>query len=171
MRPALAFAVLALCGCDWSLHRMQEQPKCAAFASGACAAIAPPAGAVELGDVSLAPPPRPATTRAELMRGEDRFERFCAPCHGLAGDGDSAVARAMARRKPPSLVDATVRAFPDTRIETAISHGYGLMPAYAGELVPRDRWAIVDYVRALQSRDVAIDSLTPQQQEAAPWLH
>lgn len=171
MRAAyVSIVVVAVTGCDWSLHRMQDQPRCEWYEGGDCAEQAPPVGAVEL-HAPLAEAPRPPRTRAELMRGEDRFDRFCAPCHGLAGDGDSAVARAMSLRKPPSLVDATVAKFADVRIESVIANGYGLMPSYAGALAPIDRWAIVDYVRALQGRVVATDALTPDDKQEAPsWL-
>ena len=85
-----------------------------------------------------------------LARGRDRFDVFCAACHGLRGDGVSEVARHMELRKPPSLLEDLVRAFPPGRIFQVISLGYGLMPSYAAELPINDRWAIVAYLRALQ---------------------
>ncbi len=173
---AIVFAVThAGAGCDWSLHRMQDQPRCAshratALLEGGACDLEPPVGAVELGDAGSAVP-RPPRSLAELDRGADRFARFCAPCHGDAGDGDSAISRAMTLRRPPTLIDATVTGFSDERVFAVITEGYGVMPRYAGELVPADRWAIVDYVRALQHRVVALDALTPAQRaEAMRWL-
>ena len=87
---------------------------------------------------------------ALLGRGRDRFDVFCAACHGLRGDGASEVARHMELRKPPSLLEDPVRAFPPGRVFQVISLGYGLMPSYAAELPLNDRWAIVAYLRALQ---------------------
>jgi mono/diheme cytochrome c family protein len=92
-------------------------------------------------------------TRDLLLRGKSRFEVTCAACHGLLGDGDSIVASNMALRRPPSLHlrrDRSDRYFYDV-----ISEGYGLMPSYAGTLSPRDRWAVVAYVRALQLSQAA----------------
>jgi hypothetical protein len=165
-----ALLVVALAGgCDWSLHRMQEQPRCqtdTAFGGAACN-LQPPEGVVSIEPV-LAPPP---VDLALLARGRDRFERFCAPCHGVAADGDSYIARAMTLRKPPSLVDASARSLPDDRILTVIEHGYGLMPEYASALPARDRYAILHFVRAIQQRDVPLDQLpAAQQKEARPWL-
>ena len=51
-------------------------------------------------------------TRELMNRGRDRFEIFCAPCHGVRGDGDSAAAARMELRRPPSLIG---RARPPSR--------------------------------------------------------
>jgi hypothetical protein len=161
--------VLAVTGCDWSLHRMQEQPRCqvdTAFGGAACNRL-PPEGVVP----AETPQPLPPVDRALLARGRDRFERFCAPCHGVEADGNSYIARAMTLRRPPSLVDAAARSLPDDRVLFVMEHGYGLMPEYASALPARDRFAILQFVRALQGRDVPLDQLPlAQQQEARPWL-
>ena len=162
-------ALLLVAGCDWSLHRMQEQPKCTTYGSldgHACAAL-PPEGTVSVDE----PPQPPPLTKQLVLRGRDRFERFCAPCHGLRGDGDSYIARAMQLRKPPPLIDANAQKFDDNRIINVITNGYGLMPSYASALAMRDRFAILQYVRALQQRDVPIDQLSPAlREEASRWL-
>jgi mono/diheme cytochrome c family protein len=165
---------IALAGCDWSLHRMTDQPKCTTYAStpflpnGACALI-PPADVVAWH--ADRPEPRPEVTRALLMRGRDRFAVFCAPCHGALADGESDVARVMMLRRPPTLIDDNARKLTDDRIMAVITDGYGLMPRYS-LIAPADRWAITQYVRVLQQRQVALDQLPPPlQQEALRWLH
>jgi mono/diheme cytochrome c family protein len=109
--------------------------------------------------------------RPLLERGQDRFDVICAACHGLLGDGQSEVARHMEQRRPPSLLDERVRAFPAGRIFRVIGSGYGLMPSYAWALAARDRWAVVAYLRALEmSQMVRLDDLGPsarRQAEAA----
>lgn len=98
--------------------------------------------------------------RARLERGRDRFDVFCAACHGLRGDGVSTVARRMALRKPPSLIVAPVTTFPAGRSFQVISEGYGLMPSYASELSVDDRWNVVAYLRALAlSQSLPVDRL------------
>lgn len=92
---------------------------------------------------------------ALLARGRDRFDVFCAACHGLRGDGISEVARHMEMRKPPSLLVEPVRSFPPGRVFQVISLGYGLMPSYAADLPVDDRWATVAYLRALQLSQAA----------------
>jgi hypothetical protein len=71
-------------------------------------------------------------------------------CHGLTGDGASAVATNMVLRRPPSLIAAPVTEFPPGRVFQVMSVGYALMPAYASELPVPDRWAVVAYLQALQ---------------------
>jgi mono/diheme cytochrome c family protein len=99
-------------------------------------------------------------TPALLERGRDRFEIICATCHGPRGDGLTEVARHMEQRKPPDLLDASVRAFTSGRIFRIITRGYGLMPSYRRDLGVDDRWAVVGYLRALQLRQaVSLDTL------------
>jgi mono/diheme cytochrome c family protein len=99
-----------------------------------------------------------------VQRGRQRFETFCAPCHGILGDGSSRVATSMLLRLPPSLVGDRARSFPPGRIYQVIVEGYGMMPRYAHELpVIEDRWAVVAYLEALQrSRSVDVRTLPPE---------
>jgi mono/diheme cytochrome c family protein len=98
--------------------------------------------------------------RAAMERGRTRFDVFCAACHGVDGSGTSQVAIHMELRKPPALIAEPVRSYPLGRVYRAITHGYGLMPAYQRDLSLADRWAVTGYVRALQrSRETAIASL------------
>ena len=169
----LAVLLVLIASCDWSLHRMQTTDNCTVHGTttllpnGTCD-LRPPPGIVAIDDEPATPPP---LTRELILRGRDRFERICAACHGLEGDGNSPVARAMQLRRPPSLVDARVAGFDDARILTVMATGYGLMTSYAGTVAPRDRYAILHYLRVLQHRDVALDQLSPaEQKEADPWL-
>ncbi|WP_437873780.1 c-type cytochrome [Sorangium sp. So ce363] len=111
----------------------------------------------------------PVTVTIELLRrGKERYEIFCAACHGVAGDGESEVARNMTLRRPPSLVDPRVQAFPPGRIYQVIVEGYGLMRSYEPHVPLRERWAIVAYVKALgKSRGTALDALPPPLRERA----
>lgn len=99
-----------------------------------------------------------------VQRGRRQFEIFCAPCHGILGDGSSRVATNMLLRLPPSLVGARARSFAPGRIYQVIKEGYGLMPRYSDELPSiEDRWAVVAYLRALQtSRGVDVRALPPE---------
>ncbi len=100
-------------------------------------------------------------TRSLLERGRGRFGVFCAPCHGVLGDGDSVVATHMARR-PPSLHEARIRALADGNVFGVVTDGYGFMPGYRAELSSEDRWAVVAYVRALErSRHAPMAELPP----------
>lgn len=184
--PALAAAL----GCQVDLERMLDQHKAEAYAESPFFADGqsmrrPPAHTVPVTRVTR----RPELARGEvggtpvsripipldaalLQRGEERFRIFCRTCHGALGDGRSEVAENMKLRKPPSLHEAKIRAFPPGQLYRVVSEGYGLMPAYADELTYRDRWAVVAFVRALQlSQDVALAELPESlREEARPWL-
>jgi mono/diheme cytochrome c family protein len=175
---AAALVLVAVAGCDWSLHRMVDQARCERdeaspyFANGRCNQL-PPSGTVPFGEVFPArATPRPRPSRALVARGRDRFDIFCAPCHGALGVGRSQVAENMRFRPPPSLHEPEIRRHGDQHYFQVISEGFGLMPSYAAMLPPDDRWAVVAWVRVLQlSQDVPLEALpAAAREEAAPWL-
>jgi mono/diheme cytochrome c family protein len=99
--------------------------------------------------------------RALLATGRARFDVFCAACHGMAGDGVSAVAEQMSLRKPADL-NHDARNFPDGRIFQIVRGGWGLMPSYDVQLTVEETWAVVAYVRALQlARRANVRDLPP----------
>lgn len=101
-------------------------------------------------------------TRDLLERGQERYNVFCAPCHGLAGNGDGLVVR-RGFTPPPSLHSDRLRQVPPGYIFAIITAGFGAMPSYADQVPPRDRWAIIAYVRALQlSQNAPVDELPPE---------
>jgi mono/diheme cytochrome c family protein len=180
---AVSVAVIApsVAGCDARqtlvepdphLERMLDQPKVEAYEQPM---RRPPEGTVpadrETGDplvrfgtadgryATKIPVP---VTREMVETGRARFETFCAACHGLLGDGNSAVAENFQLRKPRSLQDEGVRKDPPGRTYQVISEGYGFMPSYDVQLSIADRWAVVAYVRALQlSRNAPVATLPP----------
>lgn len=101
-------------------------------------------------------------TMALLKRGRQRFNIYCAPCHGRAGDGDGMIVR-RGFPAPPSYHTAKLRHAPDSHFYQVITHGYGVMYPYADRVAPRDRWAIVAWIRALQlSQHAPVDRLAAQ---------
>lgn len=88
-------------------------------------------------------------TQALLLRGQERYDIYCSPCHSKTGDGDGMIVR-RGFRKPPSLHDDKNRALKVGHIYDVIYRGLGAMPAYRTQIDVEDRWAIVAYVRALQ---------------------
>jgi len=84
-----------------------------------------------------------------MARGQERFNIYCAPCHGRTGQGDGMVVR-RGYRRPPSFADARLREAPIGHFFDVMTNGFGAMPDYAAQIPPEDRWAIVAYVRALQ---------------------
>jgi len=100
-----------------------------------------------------------------LERGEQRYQIFCSPCHGLQGDGNGMVAmRGM--KHPPSYHQARLRQVPNGYLFDVITNGFGIMMGYSVQIPPRDRWAIVAYLRALQfSRNASASELPAELRE------
>jgi len=100
--------------------------------------------------------------RATLERGRERFDIYCSPCHSVAGDGDGMIVR-RGFPSPPSYHTDRLRNAPDAHFYSVITNGYGMMYSYADRVAPRDRWAIVAYIRALQrSQDARIGDVPPE---------
>src|SRR5437868_6060819 len=89
-------------------------------------------------------------TKAVLDRGRERFNIFCAPCHSRLGDGNGFVASRGFPRRPPSYHIERLRKAPLGYFYDVMTEGFGIMPDYASQISPPDRWDIVAYVRALQ---------------------
>jgi mono/diheme cytochrome c family protein len=100
-----------------------------------------------------------------LKRGHERFDIYCSPCHGRAGNGQGiVVARGML--PPPTFHSDSVRVYPDGRLFDVITHGIRNMPPYAAQIPVEDRWAIIAYIRALQrSQHATIDDVPVEKRE------
>jgi mono/diheme cytochrome c family protein len=171
---------------EWSqneiFQRMQRQPKFRSyqrndFYEDLRAMRPPPEGTVSreayaAGQGHIDTGTTPALTFVEripipveeplLALGRKNFEVVCATCHGIAGDGRSMVALNMSLMQPPTLHSEKLRAKPDGYFFEVITSGFGAMPAQAWRFTPRDRWAVVAYVRALQySQHVPIAEAPP----------
>jgi len=104
--------------------------------------------------------------RQVLLRGQERFTIFCSPCHSRIGDGQGMIVR-RGFRLPPSLHIDRLREAPPGHFFDVITHGFGAMPDYAEQIPPRDRWAIVAYIRALQLSQNATIADVPESERQA----
>jgi len=100
-----------------------------------------------------------------LERGEERYNIFCSPCHGLQGDGNGMIAMRGVKR-PPSYHQDRLRQSPNGYFYDVITNGFGQMYSYSAQIPPRDRWAIIAYLRALQlSRNAKVAELPAELRE------
>jgi len=177
---ALLAAACALAGCERTMKDMYVQPKLGPdrasplFADGK-GSRPPPRGSVpqdagvaaaasggrrgaatldaqEAEQARQALPARPP--RAMLVRGQQRYAVYCLPCHSPVGDGDGRVAQ-RGFPHPPSYHIDRLRTAPVGYFYDVITRGFGVMPSYASQIPPGDRWAIVAYVRALERSQIA----------------
>jgi Cytochrome C oxidase, cbb3-type, subunit III len=107
--------------------------------------------------VSALPVP---VTRDLLVRGRERFDIFCSPCHGRLGNGDGVVVE-RGFRSPPSYHIDRLRTAPVGHFFDVMTNGFGAMASYASRVPPADRWAIAAYIRALQLSQHAVLSDAP----------
>jgi len=105
-----------------------------------------------------------AVTEAVLARGRERFNIYCSPCHSQLGDGNGMIVQ-RGFRAPPSYHTERLRKAPLGYFFDVMTNGFGAMPEYASQIPPRDRWAIVSYIRALQLSQNAGVADVPQGQE------
>ena len=161
----LAFvAMLALGGCKranmYSQAKSDNWDRSNFFPDGQSMRL-PVAGTAPRAEPNL-PVPQPAViTAAMVERGHERFNIFCTPCHGRAGDGQGIIVQ-RGFPQPPDFASAEMRRISAQTIYDTITYGRGAMYSHADRVPPTDRWAIAAYIRALQlSRGVAVASLAP----------
>ncbi|HZT69438.1 MAG TPA: cytochrome c [Terriglobia bacterium] len=161
--PAVVLLACTL-GCR---EDMQDQPKykpmavSTFFADGRAARPVPP-GAIAVDDIDQKPALSagvvdgafvttiPVPVSVDLLnRGRDRYDIYCAPCHGRTGDGRGMVAL-RGFKIPADLSSDRVRNAPPGYLYAVITDGYGAMPDYSYQLDEHDRWAVVAYIRALE---------------------
>jgi mono/diheme cytochrome c family protein len=90
-----------------------------------------------------------AITRADLDRGEERFNIYCAPCHGKTGEGNGMVVQRGYRQAANFHIDR-LRMMPVGYYIDVMTNGFGVMPDYRAQITIEDRWRVAAYVKALQ---------------------
>lgn len=100
-------------------------------------------------------------TQSFLYRGKERYDIYCAPCHGITGDGQGIIMTGQYGYVPaPTYHQTRLREATDGELYSAIYNGVRNMPSYAHQIKVEDRWAIVGYIRALQaSQNVSEDEI------------
>lgn len=163
-RPLCILIVVLLAACTRS--NMDSQPKYHEYEPGQLFSNgrvlqAPPPGTVARDDAARAMEAgqRPALTANLLARGREQYDVFCSPCHDRIGNGRGIVVQ-RGMPEPASLHEQRLRELSDQWLFDVISNGYGAMYAHGDRIRPRDRWAIVAYIRALQlSQHAAVTDL------------
>jgi mono/diheme cytochrome c family protein len=165
---AMVSLTLALAACDNMANQAKRNPYELPAGAQAGRWPAQPAPHTVARDAAEKPPAPPPVTMALLERGRERFDINCAPCHGRAGDGNGMIVQRGFPR-PPSYDIDRLRNVPSQHFYDVITHGYGVMYAYADRVEPADRWAIAAYIRALQaSASVSASALPPDKRSALP---
>lgn len=151
---AMLALTTALAACDNMANQPKLKPYELRYGSELHWPIMPPPHVVAR-DEPFRPQGPPPLTMALLERGQQRFDIFCAPCHGRLGDGNGMVVQRGFPR-PPSYYSEALRNAPNQHFYDVITHGHGVMYPYADRVDSADRWAILAYIRALQASVTSI---------------
>lgn len=108
----------------------------------------------------------PVELTAELLEhGRTRYDAYCAPCHGLVGDGNGVIAY-RGPLQVPSLHQDRLRTVAIGYFFDVITNGVNRMYSYANRIPPEDRWAVAAYVRALQLSQYAdVNDLSAEERQ------
>ena len=109
----------------------------------------------------------PQKRLAILQRGQERYQIYCQPCHGLAGYGDGLIIKRGLSAPPSYHVERLINSA-DGHLYDVIANGYGSMYSYGSRVPTQDRWAIVAYIRALQRSQKAGAGDVPAGQQLNP---
>jgi len=88
-------------------------------------------------------------TKELLVRGQERYNIYCSPCHDKVGTGRGIIVR-RGLKQPPSFHTVRLKEAPPGYFFNVMTNGFGAMFSYASRLKPEDRWAVAAYIRALQ---------------------
>jgi mono/diheme cytochrome c family protein len=91
-----------------------------------------------------------------LLKGKEKYDTFCSPCHGYYGKGDSRMNGQFPN--PPTLHSDKVRNWADGNVYHVIVNGQNVMPSYAKQMTKDERWSVIHYIRVLQRSQNAKDS-------------
>jgi len=172
--PMLMLAVVFVAGCRQDMHdapRYEAFEASDTFADKRASRVAP-AGTVPRGwlredealytgkvNGQLVETFPFAITRADLDRGQQRFNIYCTPCHGRLGDGNGMVVQRGLRQAASFHQDRLRQEKPGYFFDV-ITNGFGAMPDYAAQIPVQDRWLIAAYVKALQlSQHASVDDV------------
>jgi mono/diheme cytochrome c family protein len=94
-------------------------------------------------------------TPAGLKAASELFQQVCASCHGPNGAGDGVLAKTLTP-KPANFTDTRrMRRETDGELFWKITQGRAPMPSWL-QLSDTQRWQLVNYLRSLSARGVAV---------------
>lgn len=106
-----------------------------------------------------ASPLNPANSAKDLERGKQLFEKTCAACHGVGGDGQGPIVQSGAFSGVPNYADREITV---GSVHYVITNGRNAMGSYAGQLNAGDRWRVAMYVmNAFKKGTAAPAAATP----------
>ncbi len=98
-------------------------------------------------------------TKELLLRGQERFNIYCSPCHNYLATGDGIIVQ-KGMPQPTSFHNQRLLDAPVGYFYGVMTNGFGRMYSFASRIQPEDRWAIAAYIKTLQfSQHTSLDAL------------
>ena len=72
-------------------------------------------------------------TRDLLLRGQERYDIYCSPCHDRVGAGEGMIVQ-RGYKQPSSFHTDRLRSVPDGYLFQVMTNGFGTMPTYAPQV-------------------------------------
>ena len=101
-----------------------------------------------------------AADAQSIALGGKLYQIYCATCHGESGKGDGLVG-AKLLLKPYDLTAEQTKTRTDGFLWGYVTFGGAIMPPYANDMSPNERWHLVNYLRTALQQNVAAEVAAP----------
>ena len=89
-------------------------------------------------------------TKASIQKGKEIYEKKCALCHGVKGDGKGPTSAGL-NPKPTNFKEHHGMQVTDGEHFWRISKGRGPMPSFEKDLTVEGRWHVINYINTFSS--------------------
>ena len=87
-------------------------------------------------------------TKTSIQKGKEIYEKKCALCHGVNGDGKGPAGAGL-NPKPTNFKEPHGEKMTDGEHFWKISKGKGPMPSYEKDLTADERWHVINYINTI----------------------
>jgi mono/diheme cytochrome c family protein len=84
-------------------------------------------------------------TKASIQKGKEIYEKKCALCHGVKGDGKGPASAGL-NPKPTNFRESHGEKMTDGEHFWKITTGKGPMASYEKDLTIEERWHVINYI-------------------------
>ena len=90
-------------------------------------------------------------TKASIQKGKNIYEKKCALCHGVKGDGKGP-ASAGSSPKPTNFRESHGEKMTDGEHFWKMTTGRSGMPPFANDLTEEERWHVINYINSFRGK-------------------
>jgi mono/diheme cytochrome c family protein len=84
-------------------------------------------------------------TKTSIQKGKEIYEKKCALCHGVKGDGKGPAGAGL-NPKPTNFKESHGEKMTDGEHFWKMTTGRGGMPSYEKDLTADERWHVINYI-------------------------